>query len=94
MPKALALTPDALSAPQVVPQAATPPRAQRASVPEEPAATTRRPSPQAKPDQVPLQLRIPKAEAKRIKLAALEAEQNVSDFMLACFHASIKNSRA
>jgi hypothetical protein len=42
----------------------------------------------AKP--TPLQIRIPPAEAKAIKRAALEADQTISDFMLACFHAYMK----
>ena len=40
--------------------------------------------------QVPLQIRIPAADAKAIKRAALDADQTISDFMLACFHASMK----
>lgn len=35
----------------------------------------------------PLQIRIPASEAKAIKRAALDADQTVSDYMLACFHA-------
>lgn len=42
----------------------------------------------AKP--APLQIRIPPAEVKAIKRAALEADQTISDFMLACFHAYMK----
>lgn len=38
----------------------------------------------------PLQIRIPPREVKAIKRAALEADQTVSDFLLACFHATIK----
>lgn len=44
--------------------------------------------PVAKP--APLQIRIPAAEVKAIKRAALEADQTISDFMLACFHAYMK----
>ena len=40
--------------------------------------------------QVPLQIRIPASKAKDIKRAALEADQTISDFMLACFNAYIK----
>jgi uncharacterized protein (DUF1778 family) len=40
---------------------------------------------------VPLQIRIPAAEAKAIKRAALDADQTISDFMLACFHAHMKS---
>ena len=39
----------------------------------------------------PLQLRVPKPEAKAIKIAAAHAEQSVSEFMLACFHAYMQN---
>lgn len=45
-------------------------------------------APAAKP--APLQIRIPAAEVKAIKRAALEADQTISDFMLACFHAYMK----
>ena len=38
----------------------------------------------------PLQIRIPAREVKAIKRAALEADQTVSDFLLACFHVAIK----
>jgi hypothetical protein len=41
-------------------------------------------------DQTPLQIRIPASEVKSIKRAALEADQTISDFMLACFHAHMK----
>jgi ubiquinone biosynthesis protein UbiJ len=44
--------------------------------------------PVAKP--APLQIRIPAAEVKAIKRAALEADQTISGFMLACFHAYMK----
>lgn len=38
----------------------------------------------------PLQVRIPKSEAKNIKRAALEADQTISDYVLACVHAYMK----
>ena len=50
-------------------------------------------SPPAKPPKalmVPLQIRIAAAEAKAIKHAAIEADQTISDFMLACFYAYMK----
>ena len=95
MAKALALTPDALSAPQVTPQAATPPRTTTAQAsPKATVASAPTRSSLAKPDQVPLQLRIPKSEAKKIKVAAAQAELSISDLMLACFHAYMKNSKA
>jgi uncharacterized protein (DUF1778 family) len=37
-----------------------------------------------------LQIRIAADEAKAIKRAALDADQTISDFMLACFHARMK----
>ena len=46
------------------------------------------PRPVAKP--APLQIRIPAPEVKAIKRAALEADQTISNFMLACFHAYMK----
>ena len=77
MPKAVALTPSLVDAPQVVPQASTPARAPKAT-------------PSAKIDQMPLQIRLPRQEVRAIKIAAAEREQTVSDFMLACFHAAMK----
>lgn len=84
MAKALALTPDVLAAPQITPKAATPARTASAAAP----AKTKAPEP--KPDQVPLQLRIPREEARAIKIAAAQRDQTISEFMLACFHASMK----
>ena len=82
MAKAVPLTLDALNAPQLTPQAATP--ARQASSKAAAAA------PAPKPVQVPLQVRIPKEEARAIKIAAAEHELTISDFMLACFHAYMK----
>jgi hypothetical protein len=77
VPKPVALTPDLVEAPQITPQAATQPRVGiRAQKP--------------KADQLPLQIRLPRAEIRAIKIAAAEREQTVSDFMLACFHACMK----
>jgi hypothetical protein len=75
MAKAISLTDDILTEP------APPPRASSKPVKE---ATAK------KPPMVPLQIRISAAELKAIKRAALEADQTVSDFMLACFHAHMK----
>ena len=85
MAKAVPLTLDALKAPQITPKAATPARS--------PAAAPAEPKP-AKPkvEHVPLQIRIPKEAARAIKVAAAERDQSISDFMLACFHASMKSS--
>jgi hypothetical protein len=80
MPKPVALTPDLVEAPQITPQAATRPRT----------AIT---APKAKADQLPLQVRLPRAEIRAIKIAAAEREQTISDFMLACFHAYMKSGR-
>lgn len=83
MAKALALTPDVLAAPQITPKAATPARTASA-------APAKKTAPEPKPDQVPLQLRIPREEARAIKIAAAQRDQTISEFMLACFHASMK----
>jgi hypothetical protein len=76
MPKPVALTPALVEAPQITPLAATPARAAPVKEASEP-----------KPDQIPLQVRLPRGEVKAIKIAAAEREQTISDFMLACFHA-------
>jgi hypothetical protein len=75
MAKPTALTPDAL-----VPSTATSPTAATA-----PRTVTEGKSAQPKP--VPLQVRWPREDVKAVKIAAAEAEQTISDFMLACFHA-------
>ena len=83
MPKPIALTPDLVETPQVTPQAATAPRsAIRAASPTAP-----------KPLPIPLQLRLPREEVRAIKIAAAQREQTLSDFMLACFHAYMKNAK-
>ena len=76
MAKPTALTPDAL-APSTSPTAATAPRGGAKKKPEQP-----------KP--VPLQVRWPREDVKAVKVAAAEAEQTISDFMLACFHAHMQ----
>lgn len=81
MAKAMTLTPDALKAPQITPLAATPARSTSAQ-PDAP-----------KVDQVPLQVRIPRSEARAIKIAAAERDQTISEFMLACFHAHMQGGR-
>jgi hypothetical protein len=82
MAKAVILTPDALAAPQITPKAATPARS--------PAS----PSPLArKVEQIPLQVRIPRDAARAIKIAAAERDQTISDFMLSCFHAYMKDDK-
>lgn len=86
MAKAIALTPDVLKVPQQTPQAATPARA--------PLATKAETMPQPKPDQVPLQVRLPREEVRAIKVAAAERDLTISDFMLACFHAYMKDEKS
>ena len=84
MPKAEPLTIDTLSAPQITPKAATPARSAAA-----------RPTSSSKPkaEQVPLQVRIPREDARAIKVAAAERDQTISDFMLSCFHAYMKSGK-
>jgi hypothetical protein len=77
MAKAISLTDDILAEP------AKPPRASAQSMKAPPPAETKKPT-------VPLQIRIGAMDLKAIKRAALEADQTVSDFMLACFHAYMK----
>lgn len=79
MAKALVLSEDALVAPVEQPRAAR--------------LVKTEPPPAAKPVKaalVPLQIRISADDAKAIKRAALEADQTISEFMLACFHATMK----
>ena len=87
MAKAIALTPDVLKVPQHTPQAATPARVPVVAAKAEPA-------PQPKPDQVPLQVRLPREEVRAIKVAAAERDMTISDFMLACFHAHMKAEKS
>jgi uncharacterized protein (DUF1778 family) len=42
---------------------------------------------------MPLQIRLPRPEVRAIKVAAAEAEQTVSDFMLTCFHAYMQSRK-
>jgi NRPS condensation-like uncharacterized protein len=87
MAKAVALTLDALNAPQITPKAATPARSSVSA----PAAQEEGRGRKKKPEPMfPLQIRIPKEDLKAIKIAATGKEQTVSDFMLACFHAYMK----
>jgi hypothetical protein len=84
MAKAIALTPDALRVPQHTPQAATPARAHIVKAEA---------APEAKADQVPLQVRLPRDEVRAIKVAAAERDQTISEFMLACVHAYMKSGK-
>jgi hypothetical protein len=83
MAKALVLSEEALAAPVAQPRAA-----QAVSMPAPaPAPKVKKPP---KAPQVPLQIRIAAHDAKAIKRAALEADQTISEFMLSCFHATMK----
>ena len=75
MPKPVALTPALVEASSIVPRAAT---------------LARSAGKAAKVEQLPLQLRLPRDAVRAIKIAAVEREQTVSEFMLACFHACMK----
>ncbi len=88
MAKAVPLTVDTLKVPQITPQAATPARAPKAGASPRPETT-----PEPKLRHVPLQVRIPKDAARAIKIAAAERDQTISDFMLACFHAYMKEGK-
>jgi uncharacterized protein (DUF1778 family) len=48
---------------------------------------------EAKSEQLPLQVRLPREQVRAIKVAAAERELTISDFMLACFHAYMKSER-
>lgn len=82
MAKAIPLTSDALRAPQITPKAATPARS--AAPPKLAEAAP------VKANVIPLQVRIPRDDARAIKVAAAQADQTISEFMLACFHAYMK----
>lgn len=81
MAKALVLSDETLAAPVEQPRAAQPPKVVE--------RVTKAPKP-VKAPTVPLQIRIGAKDAKAIKRAALEADQTISEFMLACFYASMK----
>jgi hypothetical protein len=55
------------------------------------AGVDKKDAPQPKP--MPLQVRWPREDVKAIKVAAAQAEQTVSDFMLACFHAFVERKK-
>lgn len=87
MAKAVALMPDALDAPPITPKAATP--ARRAA----PKVVPSKPDAEKPRNDKPLQIRVPQAEFRAIKIAATQHDQSVSEFMLACFHAFMKDSK-
>jgi hypothetical protein len=87
MAKALELNPDTLAIVPSIPQAAQ----VKSSSAEEP----RRQKTTPKIEREPLQVRWPIEDVKAVKLAAIQMDfPTVSDFMLACFHAYMKNQKA
>ena len=87
MAKALELNPDTLAVVQPVPQAA--------QVKVSPAEEPKRGKTAPKIEREPLQVRWPTEDVKAVKLAAIQMDfPTVSDFMLACFHAYMKNQKA
>ena len=56
------------------------------TAPRTPRISAPRPEP-----TMPLQLRLPRDEVRRIKIAAAEREQTISQFMLACVHANMQS---
>lgn len=89
MAKAVPLTLEALKAPQITPQAATPARSPAAQPAPAPMQTQPK-APKPKVDHMPLQVRFPRADVRAIKVAAAERDQSISEFMLACVHAYMK----
>ena len=87
MAKALELNPDTLAVVPSVPQAA--------QVKPSPIEESKRGKTAAKIEREPLQVRWPTEDVKAVKLAAIQMDfPTVSDFMLACFHAYMKNKKA
>ena len=78
MAKPTALTPEALA-----PSAASTPAAATT-----PRGASKKKPPEAKPK--PLQVRWPPVDVIAVKVASAKAEQTISEFMLACFHAYMK----
>ena len=86
MAKALELNPDTLAVVPSVPQAAQV---------KTPAEEPKRGKANPKVEREPLQVRWPVEDVKAVKLAAIQMDfPTVSDFMLACFHAYMKNQKA
>lgn len=82
MAKALTLNPEDFAAPPVPPQAAKvvpQPVAVEQGVPKVPAVP-----------KVPFQILVTKEDAKAIRRAAVEADLSYSDFLVSCFHKSMK----
>jgi hypothetical protein len=86
MAKALELNADTLTVMPSVPQAAQVKHVHT----EEPKRGKAAP----KVEREPLQVRWPVEDVKAVKLAAIQMDfPTVSDFMLACFHAYMKNQK-
>ena len=85
MAKALELNPDTLTIVPSIPQAAQ----VKVSPAEEPRGKL---APRI--EREPLQVRWPIEDVKAVKLAAIQRDfPTVSEFMLACFHAYMKNEK-
>ena len=86
MAKALELNPDTLTVVPSIPQAAQ----VKSQIAEEP----RKGKATHKVEREPLQVRWPVEDVKAVKLATIQMDfPTVSDFMLACFHAYMKNRK-
>lgn len=85
MPKALQLTDEALTGP--------PPEPPRAARRQGTAAALSKGKAAPSENTTPLQIRLPRAEVKAIKVAAAEAEQTISEFMLTCFHVYMQSRK-
>jgi hypothetical protein len=81
MGKALSLADDLMDAPP------PPPLAAKAKMVAKPAPVVEAP---VKVKKVPLQILVTPEDAKAIKRAALDADLSYSDFMVSCFHRSMK----
>jgi hypothetical protein len=82
MPKAVELTPDVMNAPQITPKGAMNTR---------PVAV--KPAKPKKGRGEPLQLRWPREEIRAAKVAAAGNDQTISEYLLACMHASMPAKR-
>ena len=86
MAKALELNPDTLTIVPSIPQAAQ----VNAHIAEE----SKKGKAISKTEREPLQVRWPVEDVKAVKLATIQMDfPTVSEFMLACFHAYMKNQK-
>ena len=87
MPKALELSIDTMTAPPI-------PKAAQAIKPAPEVRKGREVKATPQEPREPLQVRWPGEDVKAAKLAALQMDfPTVSEFMLACFHAYMKNAK-